>query len=62
MCQGFGSKRERCAGMASVRRHQELPPCWTATASASSKTDPLLPKAEPVSDAGGASVTTFMKG
>lgn len=48
--------------MASVRRGEELPPCWTESASASSKTDLLLPKTEPSKTAGGASVMTFMKG
>ena len=40
--------------MASVRRGQVLPPCWTQTVPASSKTDPWQGTAEPISQAGGA--------
>ncbi|KAK4810725.1 hypothetical protein QYF61_007699 [Mycteria americana] len=36
------------AGVASVRRHQKLPPCQTEPVPAGSKTDPLLAKAEPI--------------
>ena len=52
--QGFGS--EGAAGVACVRRGQVLPPCQTEPGPAGSEMDPLLAKAEPVSDAGGASV------
>lgn len=34
--------------MVSVRRYQELHPCWTQSAPAGSKIDPLLPKAVPI--------------
>ena len=47
--------------MASVRRHQKLPPCQTETETAGSKTDPLLAKAEPISNVGSASVTTYLR-
>lgn len=46
----------RAARVASVRRHQGLPPCQTEPAPDGSKTDPVLPKAEPMTDSGGASV------
>ncbi|KAK4805327.1 LOW QUALITY PROTEIN: hypothetical protein QYF61_018190 [Mycteria americana] len=48
------------AGVASVRRHQELPPCPTKPVPAGSKTDPKLPKAEPISDIDGTSVITYL--
>jgi len=41
--QDFGSGV--AVGVASVRRHQKLPPCQTEPVSASSKTDSLLAKA-----------------
>lgn len=47
--------------MASVRRHQELPLCQTEMFPAGSKTDPLLPKAEPLSSAVGTSVITHLR-
>ena len=50
---------EGAAGVASVRRDQELPPCQTEPVPASSKMDPLLAKAEPISEASGASVITY---
>ncbi|KAK4823872.1 hypothetical protein QYF61_007628 [Mycteria americana] len=51
---GFGKRV--AAGVVSVRRHQELPPHWTETIPAGSKTDLLLAKAEPMSDIGTACV------
>jgi len=51
MWQGVGSGE--VAGTSSARRDQGLPPCQTEPVSAGSKTNPPLPKAEPVSDAGG---------
>lgn len=59
MWQGFGSSR--AAGVASVRRHQVLPSCQTETVPDASKMEPPLPKAEPFSDAGGASVITYLR-
>lgn len=38
---------EGAAGVASVRRHQEMPPCRGAPIAAGSKADPPLAKAEP---------------
>ncbi|PKU45778.1 vps10 domain-containing receptor 2 [Limosa lapponica baueri] len=49
------------SGVASVRRDQELLLCWTEPVPAISKTDPPLAKADPVSDAGGASVITYLR-
>ena len=46
--------------MASVRRHQELPPRRIQPVPAA-PTDPLLAKAEPIRDAGGASVITYLR-
>ena len=59
MGQGFGSGG--AAGVVSVRRHQKLLPCRTEPVSAGSKMDLLLAKAEPISDAGGASVITYLR-
>jgi len=47
--------------VSSVRRHQDLLPCWAQPVPASSKTDPLLAKAEPISDSGDTSVTTHLR-
>lgn len=47
--------------MASVRRDQELPLCWTEPVPASSKSDSVLDKAEPISDAGGTSVIALSR-
>jgi len=47
--------------VASVRRHQELPPCQTEPMPAGSKTDPLLAKAEPTSCGGSASVIMYLR-
>jgi len=46
--------------MASVSRDQELPPYQTEPVPASSKTDPLLPKAELLGEAVGASVIMYL--
>lgn len=43
------------AGVASVKRHQELPAYQTDPDPADSKTDPLLAKTEPISDCSRAS-------
>ena len=56
--QGFGSGG--AIEVASVRRYKKLPPCLTKPVPASSKTDPLLAKAKPISDSGSASVTTYL--
>jgi len=47
------------AGVASVRRHQELPPCWTEPVTVGSKTE--LAKVEPINDAGGTSKITYLR-
>jgi len=44
--------------VASVRRCQKLPPCLIEPMPAGSKTDPLLAKAEPISDGGSTSGIT----
>jgi len=59
MLQDFGSRR--AAGVAPVRRHQKLPPCWTDPAPDSSKMDTLLDKAEPIGDADDSSVITYLR-
>ena len=59
MWQGFDSGGH--AEVASVRRQQGLPPCQTESVPASSKMDPPLAKAEPISDAGGTSVITYLR-
>lgn len=46
--------------MASVRKDQELHPCWTQLVPTSSKMDPLQDTAEPDSDADGTSVITCL--
>ena len=43
-----------------MRRCQKLPPCWKQPMSASSKMDPLLAKAEPISKAGDTPVVTCL--
>lgn len=47
------------AGVASVRRDQELCPCQTEMCPDGSRTDLLQPKAEPLSSAVGTSVITY---
>ena len=47
---------------ASVRSRQKLPLCPTEPMPASSKTDPLLAKAECISDSGSASGRTDLRG
>lgn len=48
--QGFGTGG--APGMASVRRHQHLPPSWTEPVPAGSEMYLLLAQAEPISDSG----------
>lgn len=59
MWQGVGSKGS--AGMASVRRRQELSPSPREPVSASSKADPPLAKAEPINNGGNTFVITYLK-
>ena len=47
--------------LVAVRRCQKLPPYDAETMPASSKTDPLLGKAEPISDGGSASGITYVR-
>ena len=47
--------------MASVRRCRKFPPCLIEPMPAGSKTDPLLAKAEPISDGGSASGITYLR-
>jgi len=47
--------------VASVRSCQKLPPCLIKPVPASSKMDPPLPKAKPVSDGGRASGITYLR-
>ena len=47
--------------MVSVRRCQKLPLCPIEPMPAGSKTDPLLAKAEPISDGGSASGITDLR-
>ncbi|PKU41580.1 protein pxr1-like [Limosa lapponica baueri] len=62
------SRQEEClgssrtAGVASVRRHQKLSPCWLETVAASFEMDLPLAKAEPSSNVGSASGITCEKG
>jgi len=53
---GFGSRE--AAGVASVRSCWNLPPCPMEPTAAGCKTDPLLAKAEPISDGGSTSGIT----
>jgi len=48
--EGGRERRGWAAGVASVRRHQKLPPSWTQLVPASSKMDPSLAKPELISD------------
>ncbi|KAK4830635.1 LOW QUALITY PROTEIN: hypothetical protein QYF61_012460 [Mycteria americana] len=59
MWQILGSRG--ASGVASVRRHLELPPCQTEPVPASSKSDPPLAKAEPINNVGSASVITYLR-
>lgn len=52
---------EVAAGVASVRKDQELHPCWTQPVPASCVMDPPLDTAEPTSYAGGSSMITFLR-
>ena len=56
MQQGFGSRE--AAGVAFVGRCQKLPPHPTESMPASSKMDPSLAKAKPISDVGSTFVVT----
>ena len=47
--------------MASVRRHQKLPPHWTDPVPASSRMDAPLAKVEAISNVGSASVITYFR-
>lgn len=49
------------AGVAYVRRHQELPPCQIEPVPAGSKTDLQLARAEPISSVRGPSVITSLR-
>lgn len=51
----------RAAVVAFVRRHQKLPLYWTEAVPAGSKTDPLLPKADPNSDTGDTLLKTYLR-
>jgi len=57
--QCFGSRA--ATGVASVRSCQKLPLCLIEPIPASSKTDPLLAEAEPISNGGRASVMTYLR-
>jgi len=57
--QGFGSGG--AIGVASGRSCEKLPPCLIKPVPASSKMDPPLTKAKPISDGGSASVTTYLR-
>jgi len=48
-------------GEASVRSCEKLPPCLIKPVPAGSKMDPLVPKAEPVSDGGSASGVKYLR-
>lgn len=58
--QVFGSGE--AAGMASVRRGQELTPCQTQAVATGSKTEPLWDNTKPVNNAGCTSENIFTKG
>ena len=47
--------------MASVRSCEKLPPCLIQPVPGSSKTDPSLAKAKPISDGGSTFVITYLK-
>jgi len=57
--QGFGSWGS--TAVASVRSCWKLPLCLLQPVPASSKTDPLLAEAEPISDSGSASGITYLR-
>ena len=44
-----------------MRSCENLPPCLIKPVSASSKTDPPLPNAKPISDGGSTSVITYLR-
>jgi len=47
--------------VASLRRYHKFPPCLTEPMPATSKMDPLLAKAKPVSDNGSTSIITYLR-
>jgi len=47
--------------VASERSCEKLPPCLIKPLPATSKTDPLLAKAKPISESGSASVITYLR-
>jgi len=57
--QGFGSGG--ATGAASVRSCEKLPPCLIKPVPASSRTDPPLAKAKPVSDGGNYGITEALR-
>lgn len=59
ICGIFGTGT--AAGVTSVRGHWGLTSCPTKPMPDGSKTDPLLPKAEPINDAGSTSVLTYVR-
>lgn len=61
LCVGFKWQIFSCRSISWVAsvRDQKLSPCQTKPVTAGSKTDPLLPKAEPISDAGGAFIISM---
>jgi len=57
--QGFGSRG--AIAVASVRSCEKFPPCLIKPVPASSKMDPLLPKAKPTSNGGRTSSITYIR-
>lgn len=53
--------RAGVAGTAYGRRHRKISPCLIELMSASWKTDPPLARAEPISNIGNGSVTTYLR-
>lgn len=47
--------------MASVKRHQKLPPCWAESIPAGSEKDALLAKVESLSNIGSISVIIYLR-
>jgi len=47
--------------VASVRNCEKLPPCLIKPVPASSKMDPSLAKAKPISDGGNVSMITYLR-
>ena len=59
VCQGFRSRE--ATRVASMQSCYKLYSCLTEPMPASSKTDPPLAKAEPISNCGSASVITYLR-